>query len=188
MATRRPLVRYADTGSVEELRAADDLPVAVSAVNAVLTATQANSTVSPIVITGHTFTIPPGKTLAIRGMGAFTAAATTTGCAIGIRVAQPSGANGSAQGAWNAEVGLASTAAATGVRLGGVFNVSAAGSAFGETLGTASTAGNNPFVYDAVVKNQSTNVTTTVTVEFRSEVTTSAVTLQIGSACSGRVS
>jgi hypothetical protein len=153
--------------------------------SAILTATQANSTVTPAVLTGHTFTIPPGKTLLLTGQLIFTAAATTTGAGYGIRVAQPAGANGNAQGSWSIQVQLSSAVTATGLRDGDVFNVAANTNALGEVLGTASVAGNNSATTQAVIKNQSSNVTTTVTVEFRSEVATSAVTAQIGTSAAG---
>lgn len=157
---------------------------AVTQVFAALAATQANSTVTPAVLTGHTFIIPPGKTLMLQGMVAATAAATTTGLAVGIRCAQGAGANGNARGSWFTTVALSSAAAASALHDGDVFNVAAGTNALGEVLGTASTAGNNPAQYAAVIFNSSTNANTTVTVEFRSEVAGSAVTAQIGSAAS----
>lgn len=153
---------------------------AVSMQSARLTATQANSTVTPAVLTGHTFTIPAGKTALIQANLAATAAATATGIALGIRVAQGAGANGNAQGSWFATVALTSAAAATALEDGDVYNVAAGANALGEVLGTASTAGNNAASATAVVRNTSTNVNTTVTIEFRSEVAGSAVTAQIG--------
>lgn len=152
----------------------------VSVQSARLTTTQANSTVTPAVLTGHTFTIPPGKTALINAILIATAAATTTGIAIGIRVAQGAGANGVARGAWNNDVALTSAAAATSLTDGDVYNVAAGANALGEVLGTATTAGNNYARGTAIVRNESTNVNTTITIEFRSEVAGSAVTAQIG--------
>lgn len=152
----------------------------VSMQSARLTATQANSTVTPAVLTGHTFTIPPGKTALINANLAATAAATTTGIALGIRVAQGAGANGNAQGSWFITTALTSAAAATALEDGDIYNVAAGANALGEVLGTATTAGNNAASGTAIVRNTSTNANTTVTIEFRSEVAGSAVTAQIG--------
>lgn len=181
MATRRPLVLIA--GILQELPAADSLENGDKAVS--VTATQANSTVTPAVLTGFTFTIPPGRTLKLDAILIFTAALTTTGAALGVRVAQGAGANGNAQGSASIEVALVGTAAATSLRDGDAFNVAAGASAFFEVLGTGSTAGNNSAVADAIIRNNSTNVNTTVTVEFRSEVALSAVTAQIGTSATG---
>ena len=70
---------------------------------------------------------------------------------------------------------------AGGLADGDVFNVAAGTNSLFEVLGTATTAGNNAAHIKALVRNTSTNVNTTVTVEFRSEVAGSAVTAQIGS-------
>lgn len=156
------------------------IPV-VSVQSAFLVATQANTTVTPAVLTGHTFTIPAGKSAVITGNLIFTAAAVTTGGAYGIRVAQGAGANANAIGAWSVSVTLTSAAAATNLVDGDVFNVAAGTNALGEVLGTATGAGNNAATLNAVIKNTATNAVTTVTIEFRSEVATSAVTAQIGS-------
>lgn len=147
-----------------------------------LTTTQANSTVTPAVLTGFTFTIPPGKTALIDAILIFQAAATTTGGALGIRVAQGAGANANAVGAWNIDVALSGAAAATSLTDGDVYNVAAGANGLGEVLGTAvsATATNHYAIGKAIVKNNSTNVNTTVTIEFRSEVAGSAVTAQIG--------
>jgi hypothetical protein len=164
-----------------------NVAASVLASSAILTATQANSTVTPAVLTGHTFTIPAGKTLTLTSQLIFTAAAITTGAGYGIRVTQPTGANGNAQGSWYAQVELSSAATALGVADGDVFNVAANTNSLGEVLGTASVAGNNSAALQAVIKNQATNVSTTVTIEFRSEVAASAVTAQIGTSASGIV-
>lgn len=154
-------------------------------VSAFLTATQANSTVTPAVLTGHTFTLLPGKVLKLQGQVICTSAATTTGFAVGIRVANASAADANAIGSCSIEVALSSAAAATPLVDGDVFNVGANANAFVEVLGTATVAGNNSAKYQATIKNQSTNKNVTVTVEFRSEVATSAVTAQIGTGAVG---
>jgi hypothetical protein len=148
---------------------------------AFLTATQANSTVTPAVLTGHTFLVPPGGALSLQGVLVCTAAATTTGFSVGVRVTQPASANGNARGAFHGLVNLANAAGASALTDGDVFNVAANANALVEVLGTATTAGNNGAAYQAVIENAATNAWTTVTVEFRSEVASSAVTAQIGS-------
>lgn len=147
----------------------------------IITSTQANSTTTPTVLTGCTFTLTPGQGLSLDAILIFTAAATTTGGALGIRVDQAATANGNAQGAAHGYVNIQNAAGATGLADGDVFNVTAGTNALFEVLGTATTAGNNAAHIKALVKNTSTNVNTTVTVEFRSEVGGSAVTAQIGS-------
>lgn len=160
-----------------------------STTSAMLTSTQANSTLTPAVLTGHTFTIPPGKTLRLTGIMVFRTAANTTGAAYGVRVTQPSGASGNAQGAVVLDVAVAATAVATGLRLGDNFDVAANANALVEIVGTDSTsASDNTAQATAVIKNTAAAHSTTVTVEFRSEVNASAVTAQIGTSAVGVVS
>ena len=148
---------------------------------ALLDGPQPNSTVTPVVLTGATFTLAPGQTGKFTAILVCTAAATTTGVAAGFRVAQGAGANAAARGSWGSYVNLANAPAATGLADGDVWTVAAGANAYGETLGTATTAGNNGLMVTAIVHNASTNATTTVTFEFRSEVAGSAVTAQVGS-------
>lgn len=164
-----------------------DLAAKASTVQAFLSSTVANSTVTPAVITSHSFTIPPGKTLTLQGIAVFQSAAITTGLAIGVRVAQGSGADSQARGAFSADVAVSGPAAATALRGGGNFNVAAAANSLVEVVGTgaSATATNHTATYQAVVRNTSTNVNTTVTVEYRSEVAGSAVTLQPGTGVLG---
>lgn len=154
-------------------------------VSSILSATQANSTVTPAVVTGHTFTIAAGQVLTLQGQLIFTGAATTTGLGFGIRVAQSAGASANARGSWMGRVMLTSAAAATALEDGDAFNVAAGANAYSELLGTATTAGNNAASYQATIHNPSAAGTTTVTIEFRSEVAGSAITLQIGTGCIG---
>lgn len=147
----------------------------------VLSATQANSTVTPVVMTGCTFVIPAGKTLSLMANLIATAAAITTGICFGVRVTQPIGASAAATGSVAILVGQSSTPLAP-LMGGGAFNVVANTNALVECVGANTTAGNNPASLEVMVKNNSNNVSTTVTVEFRSEVAASAVTAQIGSA------
>lgn len=148
--------------------------------SSVLAATQANTTVTAADINGQVFTIPPGKTARIQGNLIFTAAAATTGAFYGFRVVQGAGANGNAQGSWNAEVSLTSAAAATGIADGDAINAAGGATVASGILGTASVAGNNSAWIMLTVVNRSTNANTTVALQFRSEVAGSAVTAQIG--------
>lgn len=180
------LATVATTGSYNDLT---DKPASgsVSGVSAVLTATQANSTVTPEVLTNHSFTVGPGKTIMLNAQLIATSAATTTGVAFGVKVTHGAGANANAQGSCVSYVNLSSAATATGLLDGDRFDVAANASATFETLGTATVAGNNAAFLQCVIKNQSTNANTTVEVVFRSEVATSAVTAQIGTAAAGLI-
>lgn len=95
------------------------------------------------------------------------------------------GANGNAQGSTVIAVNRTSAASAIGLEDGDVFNVAAGANAVVSVIGTASVAGNNSARLQAVIRNQSTNANTTVTVEFATEVAFSAVTAQIGTAAAG---
>lgn len=147
----------------------------------ILSATQANSTTTPVVLGSCTFTLTPGQSLTLDAILIFTAAATTTGGALGIRVAQAAGASANAWGSAFGYVNLSNAAAATGLADGDNFSVAAGTNALFEVLGTATTAGDNAAMIKAVVHNPAAAHDTTVTVEFRSEVAGSAVTAQIGS-------
>jgi hypothetical protein len=157
------------------------------ALRAMLTATESNSTLTPAVLTGHTFTIPPGLTLRLTGLMIFRTAATTTGAAYGVRVTQPSGASGNAQGSVALDVAISASAVATGLRLGDNFDVAANSNALVEIVGTdvSSTSADHVAQCVAIIKNTAAAHSTTVTVEFRSEVNSSAVTAQIGTAAAG---
>lgn len=160
-------------------------PAGSTIVKSVLTGTQANSTVTPAVLTGCSFTLTPGQSINLTGILIATAAAITTGAALGVRVAQGAGANGNARGAVFGLVNVSSSATATALTDGDVFNVAGGANALVEVLGTATTAGNNAATVSAIITNTSTNANTTVTVEFRSEVAASAVTAQAGSGAFG---
>lgn len=160
-----------------------------SSVQAFLSSTVSNSTVTPAVITSHTFTIPPGKTLSLQGTAVFRSAATTTGLAIGIRVAQGAGADSQARGNMSADVAISAVPAATELRGGGAFNQAAGTNLLQEVVGTgaSSTTADHTARYQAAIRNTSTNANTTVTVEYRSEVAGSAVTLQPGTGVLGQI-
>lgn len=147
----------------------------------ILTATQANSTTTPAVLNGCTFTLTPGQTLTLHAILIFTAAATATGGALGIRVAQAAGASANAIGSAFGYVNITNAAASSGLADGDAFNVGAGANTIFQVLGTATTAGNNAAMIKAVIHNLAAAHNTTVTVEFRSEVNGSAVTAQIGS-------
>jgi hypothetical protein len=155
---------------------------ATSIISAFLTAVQTNNTVTPAVLTDHTFVIPAEKSAKITGNLIFTSTAVTTGSAYGIRVAQGAGASGSAIGSWSIEVGVSSTAIASGLRDGDAFNVAANTNVIAEVIGTSSTStsANNSGTLNVLIKNTATNADTTVTITFRSEVAGSTITAQIG--------
>lgn len=157
-------------------------------VKAFLTATQDNTTVTPAILTGHTFTIPPGKSLQLNGVLVFTAAGTLTGAFYGMRGTQGTGADGNLVGAWHAYVNISSAAAANGLATGNAFSLAGGAStpdATSGVLGTASTAGNNSAAIVVTAHNTSTNVDATVSLIFRSERADSAVTAQIGTGAVG---
>lgn len=159
--------------------------VAPSLVSSFLTATQANSTTTLAVVTGHTFTLAPGEVLMLNGQVVCTAAAITTGLSIAVRVAQAAAAGGNAIGSWSGQIGLQDIAASTQLYDADIFNVAAGTNTVRQMIGTGTTAGNNGASYQVVVKNNGTSGVATVTVEFASEVAASAVTLQIGTGCVG---
>lgn len=146
----------------------------------VLSGTQANSTVTPAVMTGCTFTIPAGKSLTLTANLVATSAAITTGICFGVRVAQAASASANATGSVAITVGQSSAALAP-LMDGDIFNVAGGANAYVECVGANTVAGNNPATLQAIIKNNSNNVSTTVTVEFRSEIAASAITAQIGS-------
>ena len=152
--------------------------------HAVLTATQANTTVTEAQLTDHLFTLPPGMSATVSGILVFTGAGITTGAYYGIKVTQGAGANGNAVGSWQAKVNLSSAATATGLEDGDVFSLAGGATtpAGAGVLGTATVAGNNSAWLSCIVKNNSTNANTTIQVMFRSETAGSAVTAQIGTA------
>ena len=154
--------------------------------HAVLTTTQTNTTTTEATLTGHTFTIPPGKVARIDGILVFTGASTIRGAFYGVQVTQGAGANGNAVGSWYAYVNVSSAAAATGLSDGDVFNLAGGESTptGAGVVGTNTTSGNNSARLSCIVKNNSTNADTTVNITFRSEVAGSAVTAQIGTSAS----
>jgi hypothetical protein len=139
-----------------------------------------NSTTTPADLTGHVFSIPPGKTLSITGRMIFTSAATATGAFYGYEASQPVGADGNLQGSWFAQVNLTSAPAATTLSDGDVVDLEAGGILANGVLGTASVAGNNAAIINIALKNTSTNATSTVSLQFRSETNGNAVTALLG--------
>ena len=145
--------------------------------SAVLTETQAANKATLQTLTGHTFTIPPGKAAVITGNLIFTAAATSTGAFYGVLVTQDAGADGNAVGSWSAYINVNISA---GVSDGGTFNIAGGASDAAGVLVTSSEAGNNTAALNCMVKNNSTNANTTVQIRFRSDTNNSNVTAQIG--------
>lgn len=152
----------------------------ISMITSVLNGTQVNSTIVPITISGQVFTLPPGKKCTVKGIFIFTAAAITTGAFYGFVITQSPGADGNAQGSWYGQVNLSSIASATGISDGDAINVIGGVSLASGILGTATTAGNNSAYIDMTIANTSTNVNTTIELQFRSEVAVSEVVARIG--------
>lgn len=188
-AARDAAQGYATASAASAASAAGAAATAVNAafVSALITTAQANSTTTAADLTGHVFSIPPGKTLTLIGRLIFTSAATTTGAFYGYSATQPAGADGNLQGSWFAEVNLSSAAAATSLTDGDAVDLAANTTLAAGVLGTASVAGNNAAVINLALKNNSTNVTSTVSLQFRSEVAASAITAVVGTNATGYI-
>ena len=156
-------------------------------VSALITTPQVNDTVTAATLTGHTFNIPPGKTLTLMGRLIFTSAATNTGAFYGYTATQPVGADGNLQGSWFAEVNLSSAAAATSLTDGDSVDLAANTTLAAGVLGTSSVAGNNSAMINLALKNNSTNVTSTVALQFRSETAGQAITAVVGTNATGYI-
>ncbi len=157
--------------------------------SAVLTATQANSSsTNPTVLTGHSWTVPAGKSISLDSILVATSAATTTGICHGIRIEVPAGiTSGAIRGAWFGYTNLSSAAAATGLADGESVNITSSMTVDYINVGTATTAGNNSSFLTCSFFNTS-NVDIVVSVLFRTEVNASAVTAQIGTSAMGTIS
>lgn len=162
------------------------------ATNYTLAASQANSTVTLATVGGTvepwTFNVPPGATLELAACVAFTAAATTTGLAFSLLVANASGADASALGIYRTEIAVDAAVTATGVVDGENISVAANTSTSYTVTSPSSTAGTMVAITHGFIKNFSTNANVTVTVQFASEVGASAVTLLAGSTAVGTLS
>ena len=156
---------------------------------AMLTANDAaNNTTTPVVLTGHTFTIPAGKTAEITAIMMFTTALATVGAIYGIRVANPTGANGNVIGTSFITVGVSSAPSAGAFQDGDNFNVGANSNSFSSVTGTAATAtNNNPANLIATIRNLSTNTSATITIEFASEVGGTDITPQLGTSANCKI-
>jgi hypothetical protein len=168
---------------------ANDAATAVNAafVSALITTAQVNDTVTAATLTNHTFSIAPGKTLTLMGRLIFTSAATNTGAFYGYTATQPVGADGNLQGSWFAEVNLSSAAAATSLTDGDAIDLAANTTLAAGVLGTSSVAGNNSAMINLALKNNSTNVTSTVAIQFRSETAGQAITALVGTNATGYI-
>jgi len=100
---------------------------------------------------------------------------------------QPAGADGNLIGSWFAEVNLNSAAAATSLTDGDSIELAANTTLAAGVLGTASVAGNNSAMINLAFKNTSTNVTSTVSLQFRSENAGATTTAQIGTNVTGYI-
>lgn len=188
-AARDAAQGYATAAAASASSAASAATAAVNAafVSALITTSQANSTTTAADLTGHSFSIPAGKTLMLTGRMIFTSAATTTGAFYGFSATHPVGADGNLQGSWFAEVNLSSAAAATSLTDGDALDLAANTTLAAGVLGTASVAGNNAATINLAFKNTSTNVTSTVSLQFRSEVAASAITAVVGTNATGYI-
>lgn len=175
----------ASAASAASSAAAAAAAVNASFVSAMLTETETNNTVTPANLTNHTFSIPPGKTLTLLGRMIFTSTATGTGGFYGYSATQPAGADGNLQGSWFCEVAVTSSNSATSLVNGDVIDLAADATLAGGVLGTASTAGNLAAMINLAFKNTSTNVTSTVSLQFRSETAGQTITAQIGTGATG---
>jgi hypothetical protein len=164
----------------------------MSTVNYTLAASQANSTVTLATIGTTTepwaFTVPPGATLDVSMLLAFTSAATTTGLSVSLLVANPNGADATALGVYRVETAVDAALVASGVADGDVISVAQNASTSYTVTTAASTAGNMVSTLRAYIRNRSTNANLTVTAQFASEVGSSAVTLLAGSTALGTIS
>jgi hypothetical protein len=186
-AARDAAQGYATASAASASTSASAATTAVNAsfVSALITTPQVNSTVTATDLTGHVFSVPAGKTLTLLGRLIFTSASTSTGAFYGFSANQPVGADGNLQGSWFCEVSLSSAAAATSLVDGDSVDVAANTTATGGVLGTATVAGNNSAMINLSFKNNSTNVTSTVSLQFRSEVASSAITAVLGTNATG---
>jgi hypothetical protein len=188
-AARDSAQGFATASAASAATSASAATAAVNAafVSALITTPQVNSTTTAADLTGHTFNIDPGKTLMLAGRLIFTSAATTTGAFYGYSATQPAGADGNLQGSWFAEVNLSSAAAATSLTDGDAVDLAANTTLAAGVLGTASVAGNNAATINLALKNNSTNVTSTVAIQFRSETAGQAITAVVGTNATGYI-
>jgi hypothetical protein len=148
----------------------------------------ANNTTTPVVLTGHTFTIPAGKTAEITAIMMFTTASASVGAIYGIRIANPVGASANVIGSTFITVGVSSAPSAGALQDGDNFNVAANANSFSNVIGTAATAtNNNPANLIAIIRNLSTNTSATVTIEFASEVGGTDITPQLGTSATCQI-
>ena len=161
--------------------------VSASFVSAFITTPQAITSVTATDLTGHVFNIPPGKTLTLLGRMIFTSSSTSSGGFYGYSATQPAGADGNLQGSWFCEVAVNSAAAATTLVNGDSINLAANSTLAAGVLGTATVAGNQVAMINLAFKNTSTNVTSTVSLQFRSENASATTTAQIGTNATGYI-
>ena len=177
----------ASAASAASSAAAATAAVSASFVSALITTPQAITSVTATDLTGHVFSIPPGKTLTLLGRLIFTSSSTTSGGFYGYSATQPAGADGNLIGSWFAEVNLNSAAAATSLTDGDSIELAANTTLAAGVLGTASVAGNNSAMINLAFKNTSTNVTSTVSLQFRSENAGATTTAVVGTNATGYI-
>ena len=149
-----------------------------------LTAIQSTSGLALISLNNLSFEIPAGQSATFWGVLIFTSAANNTGVNYGIKVLQPTGANGNAAGSYFATVNVNSSPAATALNDGDVINVAQNSNTSYTILGTGSSAGNNAAHFTANITNLATNESTFVSFVYASEVNGTSVSAQINSTAS----
>lgn len=150
----------------------------VSLLGAAISATQSNSTTTPVAITGLSFSLPAGGKALLNSQALATLAATTTGLVYGFEVVA-AGTTGSVEGAWFAVVNQSNAAAANAFSDGDAVAVAAGATTAYTTTANNSTAGNNGATLSASLFNN-TDAACTVNLVFATEVAASAAVIQPG--------
>lgn len=155
----------------------------MSTTNYTTAATQANSTVTLATI-GSTaepwvFQVNPGGTFDLEVAVPFSTAAGTTGLTLGLSVANPNGADGSVVGGYMSLIPVTNAQSAAAESQSGAISVATNTTTVYSV--TSSAAANTAVAsFRAFGKNLSTNRTAVLTVQFATEVATSAATIAAG--------
>jgi len=141
-------------------------------------------TSGPLVpVTGLTVTIPAGKSASVMFIGRGTAASgLAENRTVGLRVIHGAGANGNVSGSVFGVLNIASAAAATALEDGDVINAAAGATVDFVITGSVAAAQQYGYLCSAVLKNNSTNASATVSALVAGNTGPSAV---IGSAIHG---
>jgi hypothetical protein len=165
------------------LQTAVGAPVGVSAF---LASTQSTTSTTYATLTNHTFTIPPSKSLVLTGQVVFQSSVSTCGMGLYIPALQGASPNGGIVASGFISVAAAAGSAASALQGGGAIN-NPSGGGIGPVVGTAvlPTGTDHIAAYQATIKNNATNVSTTVNVQFAIETGSATVTAQVGTGCIG---